>query len=1695
MHSTTVCVIPSDESTAGIGSAVCVDDENCSVLSDESTINSIESLDFANLPTGADVEGFGTGEFAPECTDEDDDELYEGAIPTTHYSCHENVIEGSDDLIGTSVLLNKCGTMLVRRDNQLQATRRERNIIERIASKRDIGTVPLIYLEGILFPSIFWCLSNSSDGGVLGSMPTSFFCQNSTRKRFGVASLSDHAKTRLKSIGNTASTDPRYLTFLFDSIANGAIEGSDTRVVLSRGFEESMGPAGMRIRNKDDNLYSDTIDNRQNVHDLCGSQREDEFDLFVTLTCNQREHFGIRNIKRYIDDGDALENYKSYFADHFPSEKPLSLASEREVQKALQEASMNLTVRNWMEVRKILIKYILESDEKPLGSKVRKLFVRDEYQGDAGNLSHLHMIACLEEKYNTEEGKRAIQGIVRGFVDEIVGADEVQAFISEGLLTDMDDYALMKEQARSYLAHRCSERCMRRTGPGVSDVKCRVPDARYISPDINSFCEVSIDTLHSNASVDVMERIGLCLPAADTGGIFVPTREYLRSKRIYAPVRHGEGNITPVVGRLFAATRSTMNIQICTSNGTSRYVVKYLMKVDENNYVSLGANQKESTETIKGEKVFLCNTKVTSSGINEAKKFAASRHKSKNKGRAVACTEMMQLILGFPQVHSNMEFIRIPTVPLGERPGLEREAPSEAFARKSKAPNQDAFSYVVPLVALREEMFSCKANLYRRHTASQIAMLHDQMLSKVLLDRVFIFGVRPPELLFVDRLEWYYRIFRRVKIDTDDGMASLRKILSAHLPMSSFVDGLGYELLIRPAAIPLLKKVLQTNPNRFMTPEGHAKVRKMLMKLVAYYEECGITASKTTNTTGLSKNSFAEWNTLQSTFLDLDDGGVALPIIVYSNVKPCNASKFIIHLLLSMGHFVTERDMWTHASLKDAFVAASLVDSVVEITQQEVDKLLSAWIDDQLRYYPIGAKKMDEYIVSADNILMSALIDGMIPINEMPPVMYTSLVSLTNEKIEKHNLECRACLVDATLKALGAAYDNPGVVFPSRAQLIGATKANQVVWNPVLPKTPRQSLASYSEQQCIQKRGMLHIDTYCAPGTRAAKNLLIAGPPGVGKTHCLGHSIIYSLCKGLNAVTTAVLADRAFMLGGMHIHKLFKLPVRDGGSPHRLAELAVISLQKKPEFFQFLRRLDVMFVDECGQVSAELLSVLDIVIRKIRDSSLFMGGVLLIGTIDQVQLRPINGLPFLLSPYILTTFSLTVLKEYVRCAKCNVLQEMNELARTFPRSKEEFRKVRDRLKYLMSRYCTFVDTWDSPIVTDSVLRIFPRREETASAVRTFLDVKRQNSLASATPFMQAEAEDSMVAMESHSDWKPSSKPVSAFLNTKLNEPQVLNFYEGAIYQFTHNSPGKFNATQLGFLANVPTKEQLSSFEEIEIIVAPAGTKSIDTTNPPTASTPGWSLTTVGVAPMNSLNLWRHGVKARRKQYGLRHHIASTIHSSIGHSVHKIATELAPGKDLWEKAMVVVLISRVSEASDLIFVGDRQNNINAILKGLSLRNQYDDYMNHIVQVMSSNLPAPGSMPYPIDLSVNPFRQKDILIPDDTSGVVYLLVSIYNPSSLYIGMTNHMAKRLKQHNSGMGAKASSDPSKRPWGLMSYVSGFQSNRSMMRTFEIRWQNIVAFVKPPDAFAASDLARRLISRHYSDSSDNLLLVTMGCR
>ena len=84
---------------------------------------------------------------------------------------------------------------------------------------------------------------------------------------------------------------------------------------------------------------------------------------------------------------------------------------------------------------------------------------------------------------------------------------------------------------------------------------------------------------------------------------------------------------------------------------------------------------------------------------------------------------------------------------------------------------------------------------------------------------------------------------------------------------------------------------------------------------------------------------------------------------------------------------------------------------------------------------------------------------------------------------------------------------------------------------------------------------------------------------------------------------------------------------------------------------------------------------------------------------------------------------------------------------------------------------------------------------------------------------------------------------------------------------------------------------------------------------------------------------------------------------------------------------------------------------------------------------------------------------------------------------------MSVRMKNHNSGIGARESSDPSKRPWGLLAYVSGFDYDKSRMTTFELRWQNLARHIKPQSAVHAVELAQRVIDRHGDAGDLNLIM------
>ena len=79
--------------------------------------------------------------------------------------------------------------------------------------------------------------------------------------------------------------------------------------------------------------------------------------------------------------------------------------------------------------------------------------------------------------------------------------------------------------------------------------------------------------------------------------------------------------------------------------------------------------------------------------------------------------------------------------------------------------------------------------------------------------------------------------------------------------------------------------------------------------------------------------------------------------------------------------------------------------------------------------------------------------------------------------------------------------------------------------------------------------------------------------------------------------------------------------------------------------------MDVVLIDEIGQESAEVIAALDIIFRKVHNSTTPFDGVLIIGTLDHTQCQPINAMTFLMSSLLLLCFTFVVLNESFRAAE------------------------------------------------------------------------------------------------------------------------------------------------------------------------------------------------------------------------------------------------------------------------------------------------------------------------------------------------------------------------------------------------------------------------------------------------------------
>ena len=630
---------------------------------------------------------------------------------------------------------------------------------------------------------------------------------------------------------------------------------------------------------------------------------------------------------------------------------------------------------------------------------------------------------------------------------------------------------------------------------------------------------------------------------------------------------------------------------------------------------------------------------------------------------------------------------------------------------------------------------------------------------------------------------------------------------------------------------------------------------------------------------------------------------------------------------------------------------------------------------------------------------------------------------------------------------------------PPLQEFMDCSRNNSLQWNciPNFKKHPDQCEESFDEQKLAIETSIASIDHYMdyTRQTHFVKCQVIAGSPGSGKSFLLNYIAIYAMSRGLKVLVTALMDQRAVHLGGIHLHKIFSLPVKKLHSLTQSSENALRRILQNPVSLHILKTVDIIFLDEIGQISSELMSSLDLILRQIRNNNIYLGGVLFICTLDHAQLQPIDGKPFLVSPMILSCYRFVRLNESVRASGDTNLQRIQRISRMNPRKLSQDNNLIIEFKNLLLGNCTFVNDWSDSIITPNTYRVYGKKLPARQASEKF--IQEVSTQLSDNEYMESNAVDKQMPQQSHGEWNDANELTSNSLDQKCKEPRKLLFFVGAVYQFTYNEDGKFSQSQLCLLLELPSKFDIDNFRAIQVMVSPPGNNFLEY-DPNMIMDDyiqdGWVLTSVGVAPERPQTTPLY-MRGKRKQYGLKHHYTSTVHACMGDTLNKIVTEISPNShQLWDKGQAVVLLSRTKLAEDIIFVGDKRDTVKALSLLIQIPNQWMNYMDNVMELASVNESADDLQVSVFHHQECPFRLCDMQLPTCNTGFVYMLVSLQDTTFSYIGETGNLITRLNQHNSGHGAASTIPSSLRPYAFFAYVSGFNYDKKSRRQFESMWQ-----------------------------------------
>ena len=1383
-------------------------------------------------------------------------------FPTTNIGHEPMAVCGDRHIVGSHVIFNKHGRLLVRENTKLEGTRRQRNFLQKLICNGGRGTVPLVYPEGMIYPSIFW--DSRPDGSILGSIPSALLCDNSTLKGHGFATLHEHMRTRVMDASLLTSTDHRYQYFALDACINLGMRGQDSRIILSRGFGEQQGAGGIRMctdEEKQQNLIfdSDSVDSRPTVNKLAAALGEQMATLFFTHTCNMKHHFGMRILKRWLDSNEAIREV----AQSIDESRDFSYFELEQIRKDLLQSSCGLALRCWINVTQIYMTYITKSSEHPIG-ELLKAWWRYELQELEANVPHIHSILWLLDNDGTPEGIQKILNRIRASIGSIVTSDEFQDYMDRGILSSYEELVALLEDLKRILNHKHNRRCMVPVRPNPMSptsvnivsangdreltstlqqtYRCKVPDNRMLSPNPTRHTFISIAAMHSRDALEILNKIGVIavhdnrspLEAAGAGNNVEYLEQSLVARRHVPPTNADDGIISPVLAPLIVMNPNSNNVQYLDGIGVTRYLASYCAQVDECNRLYVHAPNFHDRSTFKVEAESVGNTKIASvSHIEQSRKQNDRRN---HRGRLISQPEALMLLLNVHQVYTDIKFVHVPSVPLEERPAFDRISPIYKLRKENVVESQtcnvsdlDA-SRVIFSHAVRVRRMPHMPS-WRHFCSTALVLAKDQLFCPFSLDGTTIFGLRPPELYFIRHQALYLRCFERRNVtlsqeeksnSIDAMMDYCARELNVDYRFCAWIDATCKVVQLRVAAIDMVCEYIENAPvDDFGGPLAKPIVKSFFAGL-----KRNIDRERTETMRSQGNRVWEQWQTAKNRFLCAWTDKL-VPVVWFTNIKPIHSSRFLVHILLSMGAFLNEMELMQCGSIRSAFIKARLFDPTDP--EESINQLTKRYVMEQLKNLPGGTPQFDRFVAAAYKAFQSALLHNQLAADGLPPYLYTHLKREASEKTEAMINSMKRVLTTVVLQTLRDAQleDLPSLENILAARMPydgndweeyetnpGEEEEQQPCWNVNrVTQSPIQSDASYTEQTRALRIGAKAISEYLnVQQDHSPKAVCIVGDPGAGKTTVLMMLALHGLCHGLNVATTALLCERALQIGGRHLHWMVNMAVREGGSPAHIAELSIANLYRDGMKLEWLRRLDILALDELGQWPAESIAVLDIILRRVRNSTRFMGGILLICTKDILQLLPIDGRPPMLSPHMITSFQFTRLQHSIRAALDQPLQRIQAITRLMPT--EVTVDIKNEFRSLIARHCTFVSSFDDPAIPDGAIFLFGRKEPgKEQQARKMAQLRAHGGI----PVRAALDQETTT----EGNWTPASTATKKRLDNKVREVRELYFFAGAAFEFTYIKKNCFSTSQLALLMDAPSQDDLDHFRPIEDLGCPA----------------------------------------------------------------------------------------------------------------------------------------------------------------------------------------------------------------------------------------------------------------------------------